>query len=70
MHEPSGRSFACTIIDLSQGGARMQLYAPDVPESDLALLDREEGRLHKLEVRWRLGPLLGAAFLSTYEPPA
>ena len=69
MHHPSGRSFRCTIIDISVGGARVQLYAPDLPKEDLTLIDRDMGTAHQLRVAWSLGPFMGVAFTSTEPLP-
>ena len=69
VHHASGRSFRCTIIDISLGGARVQLYAPDLPKEDLTLIDREMGTAHQLRVAWSFGPFMGVAFTSTESLP-
>lgn len=69
IHESTRRTVTCTIIDISLGGARLQLFAPDLPKEGLTLLDREAGALHQLRVAWSLGPLMGVAFLNTVELP-
>ena len=69
VHGPTGRSIPCTIIDLSLGGARLQLFAPDLPENELTLIDAELGRLHELRVAWRAGGFVGVAFKATVDLP-
>lgn len=69
VHDLSGRTFRCTIVDVSLGGARLQLIAPDLPPGDLTLLDRYAGVSHTLRIAWRAGPFLGAAFTSSAELP-
>lgn len=69
VHGASGRTFECRILDVSLGGARVQLYAPDIPREDLTLFDRELGLAHQLRIAWSVGPLMGVAFQSTKELP-
>ena len=63
------RSFGCLIVDLSIGGAKLQLFAPGLPNSGLSLIDRQAGRSHDLTIIWRQGPFLGVAFTGTAELP-
>lgn len=65
LHEPSGRAHKCTILDFSLGGARLQLYAPDLPRDGLVLLDAKMGAIHRLRLAWRVGPLIGVSFTTT-----
>ena len=67
VHGASGRSFECRILDVSMGGARVHLYAPDIPREDLTLIDQELGVTHQLRIAWSLGPLMDVAFRSTDE---
>lgn len=69
IHQPTGRSFSCTIVDLSLGGARVQLYGQDIPKTELTLIDRDVGEAHELRVVWSLGPMMGVQFTSTTELP-
>ena len=69
VHGPSGRSYSCVIVDVSVGGARLQMYAPDLPASDLTLVDGKGGTVHELRVAWRAGPFVGVAFVDTAEAP-
>lgn len=69
VHGPTGRSYSCVIVDVSLGGARLQLIAPDLPASDLSLVDAKRGTVHALRVAWRSGPFLGVAFVETAEAP-
>ena len=70
VHDLSGATFRCTIVDVSLGGARLQLIAPDLPAGDLTLVDRHTGTSHGLRIAWRAGALMGAAFTSSAELPA
>ena len=69
VHGPTGKSYSCVIVDVSLGGARLQLIAPDLPTSDLTLVDGQRGTVHALRVAWRSGPLVGVAFVETAEAP-
>ena len=69
VHGPTGRSYTCVIVDVSLGGARLQLIAPDLPESGLALVDAQRGTVHELRIAWRSGPFVGVAFVGTVEAP-
>ena len=69
VHGPTGRSYSCVIVDVSLGGARLQLIAPDLPSSDLSLVDGERGTVHALRVVWRRGPFVGVAYVETVEAP-
>lgn len=69
VHNLSGDTFRCTIVDVSLGGARLQLIAPDLPAGDLTLLDRHAGVSHALRIAWRAGPFIGAAFIRSSELP-
>ncbi|MBW3560458.1 MAG: PilZ domain-containing protein [Proteobacteria bacterium] len=63
VHEESGKTFSCTIVDLSLAGARLQLFAPDLPDRNITLVDRETGSLQQLRIVWRAGPMVGVAFV-------
>lgn len=69
MHDATGATFRCTIVDVSLGGARLQLIAPDLPGDELRLIDTAEGRSHELKVVWRKGAFLGVAFTSSADLP-
>lgn len=70
MHDVSGATFRCTIVDVSLGGARLQLMVPDLPEDQLTLIDTVEGRSHKLRIVWRKGSFVGVEFASSVDLPA
>lgn len=70
IHQPSGNSVTCVIVDVSLGGARLQLYAPALPDEGLTLIDAKMGTIHQLRVAWRNGPFVGVAFTSTSQLPA
>ena len=67
VHGPTARSFTCTIVDVSLGGARLQLFAPDVPETGLTLVDAEQGSVHELRAVWRTEGFLGVAFVASVD---
>ena len=69
VHRPTGDSFKCVIMDVSVGGARLLLYAPDLPDADLTLIDAQMGTLHELRVAWRNGGFVGVAFTASVALP-
>lgn len=69
MHEVSGATFRCMIVDVSLGGARLQMVAPNLPSEGLTLIDAAEGQSHKLRVVWRAGAFVGVAFRSSSDLP-
>lgn len=69
VHERSGAAFRCTIVDISIGGAQLQLIAPDLPAEALTLIDPVEGRSHTLKIVWRRGAFAGVAFRSSADLP-
>jgi hypothetical protein len=70
VHGPTGRSFTCLIVDVSLGGARLQLTAPEpLPEGQLSLIDGANATLHELRVAWRDPPFVGVAFIGTAPAP-
>ena len=69
VHGSTGVSFTCTIVDISLGGARIQLYAPELPESDLTLIDAAMGTVHELRIAWRNGPFVGVEFTASVDLP-
>ena len=68
VHQTTGDSFPCLILEVSEGGARLQLLSPDLPAEGLALVDAASGAVHGLRVMWRMGPLVGVAFTGTASP--
>ena len=69
VHGPTGRGFSCVIVDVSNGGARLQLFDPTFPSDELTLIDAELGEIHELRVAWRSDPFLGVAFISSLALP-
>lgn len=69
IHVETGRSYRCVIVDVSTGGAKLQLLAPGLPEGDLSLVDLGAAFNHDLRVVWRDGPMIGVSFLSTAQLP-
>lgn len=69
LHTESAKTYRCTIVDISGGGARLQLIAPGLPDTGLTLIDAVEARAHEIRVAWRKGPFMGVAFLSSADLP-
>jgi hypothetical protein len=69
VHGPTGRGFSCVIVDISAGGARLQLFDPTFPKDELTLIDAEVGEIHELRIAWRNDPFLGVAFTSSEALP-
>jgi hypothetical protein len=67
--DQAGASFTCAIVDVSLGGARLQLFASDLPGGDLTLIDTAMGTVHELRVAWRNGDFVGVAFTATVALP-
>ena len=64
-----GRRFRAPSSTSRSGGAPLQLYAPDLPDGELTLIDADRGTLHDLHVAWRNGDFLGVAFRGTVSLP-
>jgi hypothetical protein len=62
VHGRSGRSVACTIMDVSLGGARLLLAEPDLPDIGLTLIDQQKATLADCKVVWRKGHFVGVSF--------
>ena len=62
VHGRSGRSLACTIMDVSAGGARLLLSEPDLPDKGLTLIDQQMKTLADCKVVWRKGHFVGVSF--------
>ena len=62
VHGRSGRSVACTILDVSVGGARLLLAEPDLPDKGLTLIDQQKKTLANCKVVWRKGCFVGVSF--------
>jgi hypothetical protein len=65
----TGQSYRCIIVDISRGGAQLELVARELPEQALALLDPDGGATHDLRIVWRAGIRVGVAFITTTEAP-
>ena len=62
VHGRSGRSVACTIMDVSDGGARLLLSESDLPDRGLTLIDQQKKTLADCLVVWRKGHFVGVSF--------
>jgi len=69
IHAETGQSFKCMIVDLSAGGAKLQIYSPGVPDGLLSLLDARSATSHDLRVVWRAGPFMGVCFEASAAVP-
>ena len=56
-------------VDVSAGGAKLQLLAPELPEGTLSLVDLGVASNHDLRVVWRAEPMVGVSFLTTSPLP-
>jgi PilZ domain len=55
----------CTILDLSSGGARIQLSDPGVTESNVNLaFSKDVRKATRCRVVWRKGSIVGVEFLA------
>ena len=52
---------ACTIVDVSRGGAKVRVVAPVTPGTHITLLDERVGTI-EATVKWRRGDMAGVAF--------
>ena len=52
----------CTIVDLSKGGARLQISAIYPLPSRFVVLRLADGVVYDVRVRWRRGDMTGVAF--------
>jgi hypothetical protein len=63
----AGQSTACTIQNLSVGGAQVKLpYVVNVPNS-CWLIDVSNGLAHQAEAAWRRGASIGLRFHASYD---
>ena len=69
IHSVTGESIKCLVVDVSEGGAQLQLIAPGLPDGLLSLLDPEGGVSHDLKVVWRDGDRIGVSFVASSELP-
>jgi hypothetical protein len=69
IHSETGQTYRCVIVDVSTGGAKLQLLAPGLPEGTLSLVDLGAAANHDLKVVWRTGPMVGVSFLSSSPLP-
>lgn len=61
-----GGSSSCLILDVSAGGARVQLLdGARLPDGSVTLVDARSGSLHEATVVWRSGPYAGVSFSSS-----
>ena len=60
----------CLVIDISNGGVRLNVEGLDVPDEFVLLLS-EDGIVQEstYKVIWRFGHELGAKFVSVVRPP-
>jgi hypothetical protein len=69
IHAETGQTYRCVVIDVSSGGAKLQLLVPGLPEGALSLVDLGAASNHDLRVVWRNDPLVGVAFLTSSPLP-
>ena len=66
VHSRETVAFDCTIIDLSETGARVMVPNPYVIPDHLVLLESKRFVAHEASVRWRRGVLAGLSFDKTF----
>ena len=54
----------CTILDVSESGAKLELRDVDIVPARFKLFVPESDYIHDCEVVWREGPHLGVKFLN------
>lgn len=69
IHGPTGRTFACELLDFSEAGARLRLVSVDLPDRHLTLVDGERGLVHETRIVWREALLVGIEFTATAKVP-
>lgn len=63
--EDGASSPSCIIVNLSEGGARIQMPEGETPPLRGTLIDVRTGALHQGHVVWRSGSFAGVSFSST-----
>ena len=58
--------FDCTIRDISETGARVQVPAGQIMPTKVVLIDTKSGDAYEGEVKWRAASHLGISFLHTF----
>jgi len=56
-------SFECTILDISEGGAKLQIPEVDIIPVEFKLYVPETDQIYSCEVVWREGIYLGLQFV-------
>ena len=59
-------AFSCLIVDLSEGGARVQLLGEAPPDGEVTLMDARSGQIHEGRIVWRRGKFVGLSFTATH----
>ncbi|MGB6081421.1 MAG: PilZ domain-containing protein [Xanthobacteraceae bacterium] len=61
---PNGPWLECTLLDISEGGAGLDVGPLPLPKIFLLILTRDGKVRRTCLTAWRRGPLLGATFIS------
>jgi hypothetical protein len=69
VHGPSGATFACEIVDRSEGGAGLLIGDAELPAGELTLIDAFLGTAHEVELVWRRDGAAGFRFIATTRMP-
>ena len=68
IHSVTGACLKCTVVDVSDGGAQLELSC-ELPDGLISLLDPEAGTTHDLKIVWRDGRRIGVSFVASSELP-
>jgi PilZ domain-containing protein len=59
----------CTLVDISDGGARIQVAAPHrLPEEFSLILTEDAGHVRRCRIIWRADDEIGISYLEPYTP--
>lgn len=59
----------CYVEDVSEGGAKLQVYRSAVPDEFTLCFSRKGDAKVRCRVRWRAGPALGVEFMAARPQP-
>jgi hypothetical protein len=59
----------CTLVDISDGGARIEVAAPHrLPEEFSLILTEDAGHVRRCRIIWRADNEIGISYLEPYTP--
>lgn len=69
VHSVTGQIIRCVVVDVSKGGAQLEVITPELPEGMLSLLDADGCTTHDLRIVWREGNRIGVCFIASSPLP-